>query len=459
MKVITFDRSKNISYFGKCKLQSHIIDKCLNVKLLDKEPEETKTFTYSRIFICKNNFLCCMNQNTNNGAIFIFSTKGKCVQVFNTILKAKIHNPQPSVDVATNEDDAFKDNFFLPLMKAVQGGTDGIQDLRSILSDFVHSLDNDERSYYYNILVENLVVPSPRPQEEEVEGNDKQVVSPVHPHLPIDSAAVASPVHETPKRTFNSSEPSTSSAYSMRRRSNVNYKEVGIGSNRILRRKSNVSPYVKPVPRKSNVFPSAKPLPKKSDGESCFDEPSPQNSTNDVDFDVIEYLHDGKVNKKIIVFASNERKQYYEFTFNSKTTNYHCVQCFAQNKRTTIGRTIHDNGSHTFEFNTDEHICDPIDYSPGNQSSLIVKSPNFKFTKREVYGKMKPLLIVFDPVDKDICYKFGYDSYPRLFLCSGCKKLGRTVNARFIQHSGETSIELGRLQHICEPQKYIPENL
>uniref|UniRef100_A0A914QHG5 Uncharacterized protein n=1 Tax=Panagrolaimus davidi TaxID=227884 RepID=A0A914QHG5_9BILA len=114
---------------------------------------------------------------------------------------------------------------------------------------------------------------------------------------------------------------------------------------------------------------------------------------------------------------------------------------------------------HTFEFNTDEHVCDPIDYLPENQSSLIVKSPDFKFIKREVHGKIKPLLIVFDAVNKDMCYKFGYDSYQRLFYCLKCKELGRAVSARFIQHNGETSIVLGRLQHICEPQKYIPENL
>uniref|UniRef100_A0A914P843 Uncharacterized protein n=1 Tax=Panagrolaimus davidi TaxID=227884 RepID=A0A914P843_9BILA len=217
--------------------------------------------------------------------------------------------------------------------------------------------------------------------------------------------------------------------------------KVSIGS-RILRPRKNV-----------------KHLPRRSGGASCFDEPSFQNSTNGVDFDVIEYMHDRKVNKKFIVFTSNERKQYYEFTINSKSTNYHCVQCFAQNKRTTIKRTIHDNGSHTFEFNTDEHVCNPIDYLPENQSSLIVKSPNFKFIKLEVRRKMRPYLVVFDAVNKDMCYRFRFDSSQKLYVCLECKNQGYTVSARFIQHNGETSIELGRIQHICEPQKYIPQKL
>uniref|UniRef100_A0A914QFH9 Uncharacterized protein n=1 Tax=Panagrolaimus davidi TaxID=227884 RepID=A0A914QFH9_9BILA len=86
------------------------------------------------------------------------------------------------------------------------------------------------------------------------------------------------------------------------------------------------------------------------------------------------------------------------------------------------------------------------------------KSPDYKFTKRKVFGKLKPLLIVFNAVNKDMCYKFGYDSCHKFYTCLECKKRGHTVSARFIQHNGETTIELGRLQHICEPQKYIHEN-
>uniref|UniRef100_A0A914Y0W6 Uncharacterized protein n=1 Tax=Panagrolaimus superbus TaxID=310955 RepID=A0A914Y0W6_9BILA len=68
MKVIVLDESKEISYFGDCKLQSNGVDKCLKLQMLDKDPQEIMISSYDQIYICKKNFLCVFDKKANNNA-------------------------------------------------------------------------------------------------------------------------------------------------------------------------------------------------------------------------------------------------------------------------------------------------------------------------------------------------------------------------------------------------------
>uniref|UniRef100_A0A914R3N6 Uncharacterized protein n=1 Tax=Panagrolaimus davidi TaxID=227884 RepID=A0A914R3N6_9BILA len=190
---------------------------------------------------------------------------------------------------------------------------------------------------------------------------------------------------------------------------------------------------------------------------SDFDEPTPKNSPENVDFDIVRYFNDGKSHKKLLVFASNERKQCYEYVFVKTPLSYYgCNKCFAQKKVIKIKTETHEDGSRTFDFDTDKHICEPIEYLPENYQSLIIDSSNFKFEKRPVKGKIHPLLIIFASDDKNMCYKFGFDTCHNMFFCYECKKQYRNFTARFIQYEEKTAIEVNRLEHICKPQKYIP---
>uniref|UniRef100_A0AC35F8I2 Uncharacterized protein n=1 Tax=Panagrolaimus sp. PS1159 TaxID=55785 RepID=A0AC35F8I2_9BILA len=293
--------------------------------MLDKNPEETMTATFSRIFICKSNFLCCMNQNSMNPLILVFSTKEKCELIFDAILKSKSSQAQ-SINPVINEKELFENIFYLPLIKAIKNGANEFQDLKTIVLDFVVSLENDEKNYFFNALAECSLSSE---FKENVE-DEKHVENSIQ-------------------------------------------------------------------------FPSA--------SETVFSIPF----------------------------------------------FYRCIKCIAQKKVIKIKTETHEDGSKTFDFNTEKHICEPIEYLPRNyQSSLILKSPNFKLVKRESRGQLHPLLIIFASDDRNMCYKFGFDLCHNMFFCYECKKQGRSFTARFIQYEGKTAVEFNRLEHICKTQKYIP---
>uniref|UniRef100_A0AC35FXF9 FLYWCH-type domain-containing protein n=1 Tax=Panagrolaimus sp. PS1159 TaxID=55785 RepID=A0AC35FXF9_9BILA len=167
---------------------------------------------------------------------------------------------------------------------------------------------------------------------------------------------------------------------------------------------------------------------------------------------------DEKLDKKLLVFTSNERKQCYEYQFIKTTISfYRCIKCIAQKKVVKIKTETHVDGSKTFDFNTEKHICEPINYLPENyQSSLVLKSSNFILVKREYRGKTYPLLIIFASNDRNMCYKLSFDSCNNFFSCYECKKQGRKLTARLIEYEGKTTIEYNRHEHICQPRKYIP---
>uniref|UniRef100_A0AC34F6Q4 Uncharacterized protein n=1 Tax=Panagrolaimus sp. ES5 TaxID=591445 RepID=A0AC34F6Q4_9BILA len=369
MKVIALNESKNITYFGDCKLQSNGIEKCLKLRIIDKDPEETMTSSYNRIYICKN-----------------------------------ARHPELS-NAAKIEEQMFKADFYIPLIKQVQLHVTGYQDIKNILLDFTNSLDSDERLLYLNVLAETLLVPS----------------------ISTTSASKTS--------AFNSSGDSKKN-YSMRKRSftNITSKESEKENDEILPKKSALSSII---------------------------EPFPKNSSADVMYDIVEYFQDGEMHKKILVFTSAERKKCYEYFYRNNKSHWRCIKCSALKKSTVINGTIHGDGSKTFDFNrAEEHICEPIDFLIENyHSSLIVKSPNFEFLQRDLYGKMKTLLVIYDSNDKNISCKFVFDSYHKHYYCFECKKQGLTDSARFIQHNGVNAIELANSQRRCKLKDCAPQTL
>uniref|UniRef100_A0A914PPG8 Uncharacterized protein n=1 Tax=Panagrolaimus davidi TaxID=227884 RepID=A0A914PPG8_9BILA len=308
-----------------------------------------------------------------------------------------------------NENEIFKDIFYLPLIKAVENGVDGFQDIKTIVFYFINSLETNEKDIYLNL--EALQIPlSPKENfNEEEQGLDSE-------------------------RKFSAKK-------NLRKLSNISYKENNV---EYSFKKPKLSITEKQSPNASNL--------------SFFNEPSPRNFPSDVVFDIVESLHVEKIEKKLLVFTSNEQKQCYEFAF--LKPYYRCIKCFDQKKLTLLKPTIHENGSKTFDFNTDKHVCEPIEYLPENYHSLIIDSSNFKLCKHTFKGKMRSFLIVFDSNNRNLCYKFGFVSNRKYYFnCIKCKRQNRIITARFIQHKEKTAVELGRLEHLCQPQKYIPENM
>uniref|UniRef100_A0A914PL50 Uncharacterized protein n=1 Tax=Panagrolaimus davidi TaxID=227884 RepID=A0A914PL50_9BILA len=176
MKLITLDRSKNVTYFGECKLQFNGIEKSLNFKMLDKVPVETITVTYSRIFVRRNNLLCCMNQNLQNVMILVFETIEKCENFYDDST-----HPQSINTPVVNETKIFGDCFYFPLVKAIRSGIKDHRGLKTIIANFVKSLDDDDVNYYFNNFPEMILIHSPVSMElEENTGRKKKIVKPMH---------------------------------------------------------------------------------------------------------------------------------------------------------------------------------------------------------------------------------------------------------------------------------------
>uniref|UniRef100_A0A914QQM7 Uncharacterized protein n=1 Tax=Panagrolaimus davidi TaxID=227884 RepID=A0A914QQM7_9BILA len=383
------------------------------------------TAAFNRFFICKNNFLCSMKENLKNAFILVFSTKEKCELIFNAILKSKTCQPQSSNSAFINENEVFKDDFYLPLIKAIKNGSNGFLDLKTIVLNFVNSLENVEKIYYFNTLAELLLSSELNKNID----NEKHVENSIHFPSASETDSSIPLKRDRPKRSLNK---------------NISYQESE-ENDECQRKRREIAVSIKPS---SNNLTT-----------SHFDSIglTPKNSPENVDFDIVRYFNDGKSHKKLLVFASNERKQCYEYVLVKTPLSYYgCNKCFAQKKVIKIKALFHDDGSLTFDFNTEKHLCEPSEYSPENHQSLIFKSSNFKLVHRSFKGKMRPLLIIFDSNDKNMCYRFGFESRNNFFFCYECKKQGRFLTARFIQYEGKTTIEFNRLEHICKPQKYIP---
>uniref|UniRef100_A0A914PK69 Uncharacterized protein n=1 Tax=Panagrolaimus davidi TaxID=227884 RepID=A0A914PK69_9BILA len=329
MKLITLDRSKNVTYFGECEIE---IEKCLNVTLMDIVPEEIMTATFHRVFVRRNNLLCCMNQNFSNVMIIVFPTKEKCKFIYDAVIKEKSRQAQSNNVLVIDENQIFKDCFYLPLVKAVQGGTPfffgGHQGLKSIIAEFVESLDTDEVNYYFNNLPANLLIQTPvSPVTEETFVRQKQIVKPMHFTPEPETTSFHS------SRTIFSSiqVPSNVHKRSISHNEDDEEEEKTIGTSRkklkVSRKPSRKTSNVYRLTEASSITPNV----------SVFDEPSPQNAPENVIFDIVKCLQDGNLNKKLLVFTSN---------------------CIKLNMKLTA-RFIKHGGENAIELNRLDHLCKP----------------------------------------------------------------------------------------------------
>uniref|UniRef100_A0AC34GQX0 Uncharacterized protein n=1 Tax=Panagrolaimus sp. ES5 TaxID=591445 RepID=A0AC34GQX0_9BILA len=620
MKVIILDKFKNIIRFGDYKLQFDGIKKRLEFKKIGEGSAETVIAEFDQVYIRKNNLLCTIEQKSGNALIVVFPTKEKCDPIYNGIVKVKARHPQPQDLADINEEELFKDIFYIPLIKQVQLCVNGYDDLKTILLNFTNTLDSEERLLYMNIMTEAFLLPFLPLHEEECcassenesikenyimrkrshirnkesvndqilnkKGNSSFVEpSPENSSNDVKqcyefifvrfsgeyrcikcwdqkkSTLFKATAHDDGSRTFNFDsvkdhvcEPidylpgNYRSSLIVKNHEflqrevmgimrplliifdsddrNAYYKfgldrphkqyfcykckiyginlsarfihhdgsnaiELGHSQHRCQTRKftpeilnstafgptfnddemetagASFNETFNTSNRSSRKRSFNNVSYKESDDEtesSSFVEPSPRNSSNDVLFDIVEDFHDGNLVKKLLVFTSTEKMHCYEYFYRYNcSTDYRCIKCLEQNYNSLIKATIYDDGSRTYNFDTvEDHVCQPISYAPENyRSSLIVKSPNFKFLQRKIRGMIKPLLIIFNSDDKNTCYKFRYEGARKQYVCSGCKDLHHfLLSARFIQHNQSNSIELGHSQHHrCQPKKFVPESL
>uniref|UniRef100_A0A914PB20 Uncharacterized protein n=1 Tax=Panagrolaimus davidi TaxID=227884 RepID=A0A914PB20_9BILA len=152
VKMITFDKDKNITYFGEGILE--IDSQLLRIQTLDADPENTFTATFDGLFFRKNHIICCMSQATENVTFLIFSDNEMSEMIFDHILEHR--QPQANDNLAINKDKIFKDNFCLPIIHAVKKKWNGFEDLALIFKRFIDTL-GDELSYYHENLAQTFI--------------------------------------------------------------------------------------------------------------------------------------------------------------------------------------------------------------------------------------------------------------------------------------------------------------
>uniref|UniRef100_A0A914PKG1 Uncharacterized protein n=1 Tax=Panagrolaimus davidi TaxID=227884 RepID=A0A914PKG1_9BILA len=130
VKVIAFDKDKNITYFGE-------------------DRENTFAATFDGLFLRKKHIICCMSQAAKTVTFLIFCDNEKSEMIFDDILKHR--QRQANDNLAINEDKIFKDNFFLPIVHAVKKKCNGFEDLALIFKGFIDSLDEEINYFHENI--------------------------------------------------------------------------------------------------------------------------------------------------------------------------------------------------------------------------------------------------------------------------------------------------------------------
>uniref|UniRef100_A0AC34G3J7 Uncharacterized protein n=1 Tax=Panagrolaimus sp. ES5 TaxID=591445 RepID=A0AC34G3J7_9BILA len=433
MKLITFDKLKKNIFIADGTLQFNSIDKCLYFKVFGKEKAMNAQF--SRTFIRKNNFLCALeNEASNECFLVVFPTKETCQKIYDAIVKAKLRQDQKTEPI--NEDDVFNAKVFIPLIELLQKRIDGYMDLKNVILGFINSFDNDQRLFYMNLLVDTILIRSHAVvKAAEVIGK---------------SYSFTSTVAVTKRKNFASS----SGVIITESAAHVNDKQSSqTSSNENTKTRIHCALPFKVTTTEAAVHVNGVQSSQTSSNEGAkTSESTTPNPSGNVIFDIVEYNTGGYLLKKLIVFTSNERKKCYEFTFAASQSAYRCVQCLMKKHYTQLEARLNSDGKKLLNFKTTPHICEPVDYVPANYtSSVIVKPPMFKFAEHN--GKRLPLLIMFYPGDKNLCYKFNFNNDHKNYYCCECQKAGIMLTARIIDFEGRDAVELGQSHHVCQPKK------
>uniref|UniRef100_A0A914PBD6 Uncharacterized protein n=1 Tax=Panagrolaimus davidi TaxID=227884 RepID=A0A914PBD6_9BILA len=86
IKVIVFDKDKNLASFGFCKLKFDN-EQGLHIQMLDTDLKETFTVAFEGLCMRKNRYLCFLS--SENAIFLVFPDITKCEPIYNLFLAVR----------------------------------------------------------------------------------------------------------------------------------------------------------------------------------------------------------------------------------------------------------------------------------------------------------------------------------------------------------------------------------
>uniref|UniRef100_A0A914P5J5 Uncharacterized protein n=1 Tax=Panagrolaimus davidi TaxID=227884 RepID=A0A914P5J5_9BILA len=208
---------------------------------------------------------------------------------------------------------------------------------------------------------------------------------------------------------------------------------------------------------KGNPERSRKRKANSNDGRNVAAKRNKAESTESFYYPNFEFQSDnnGIPKEKLIIFATKDKKECYEFSFDSK--GYKCSKC-AGKSVVAAKYCINEYGERFIKTNG-KHVCKPVKYQ--SEKNVANKIPLFEFsndpTERKILKNWSPykMLHVFNP-SKTALYVYKClteeNMETRLWYCNGCKHLGKYVYA--IPTNDDKSLEILDEDHICSPERF-----
>uniref|UniRef100_A0A914XUE0 Uncharacterized protein n=1 Tax=Panagrolaimus superbus TaxID=310955 RepID=A0A914XUE0_9BILA len=154
---------------------------------------------------------------------------------------------------------------------------------------------------------------------------------------------------------------------------------------------------------------------------------------------------------KLIVFTSEVRNEYFEYSLWKGQKYFHCLGCYPM--KSTIAKLFEDEKGEKFvEFGKIEHVCNPKVYD-SDKFGDNMRVPDYQY---EILpnAKAEPdaRIILFNPDN----YSLGYDYVPdKFFCCLKCRSLKKYTIAKLIKkENGERYLELSKNEHVCGSQNF-----
>uniref|UniRef100_A0A914R3X6 Uncharacterized protein n=1 Tax=Panagrolaimus davidi TaxID=227884 RepID=A0A914R3X6_9BILA len=208
---------------------------------------------------------------------------------------------------------------------------------------------------------------------------------------------------------------------------------------------------------KGNLKRSRKRKANSNDGKNVTAKRNKAETTESFYYPNFEFQSDnnGIPKEKLIIFATKDKEECYEFSFDSK--GYKCSNCTSKSA-VTAKYCINEYGERFIKTNG-KHVCKPVKYH--SEKNVANKIPLFEFlnhpTERKILKDWSPykMLHVFNP-SKTALYVYKClredNMDTRLWYCKGCKHLEKYVYA--IPTNDDKSLEILDEDHICSPEKF-----
>uniref|UniRef100_A0A914YTB9 Uncharacterized protein n=1 Tax=Panagrolaimus superbus TaxID=310955 RepID=A0A914YTB9_9BILA len=152
---------------------------------------------------------------------------------------------------------------------------------------------------------------------------------------------------------------------------------------------------------------------------------------------------------QLITFIAPDHELCYIYYQEYPNMRFQCKKC--QNLRPNITAYLRegDDGKKYVFFNEHEHHCKPILYSSLTPKSDILEDSEYCISySRE--GNIRP--IVFDSIDRNLCYIFSHQKYNR-FICDECEsKDSPATLLKSKETNGEYFWKWKSSVHSCEPK-------